>query len=1092
MYFIEFPVSATNMFPLTNSTTGAQNLTEYNMRSRETVATDPSVKYPIGPSYTHSLDDFEIKSSAEGADIPSTAIQIQPGRALVNGHYVELLTPIVIDLAAVNYKASKEGVNILKGPLVIGLVMMYSNYTTLAGSALVENDEGYFEGIRVVIVPETEMRRPVEVPDSTQYTEVNMHLLLGKFLFYGGVVSNVSQNEDKVKILDASRIGDFSSSLSDMYVSKAGLDESHFYVFASRGDDETANWCKAEESLMIWDTNPTLDKDNPHSAIVAHFEYNYDEEDQYGATSLVVPHKQIDGAKDQQGNQVYFADKWFTLPNATFNPNSGGVVNPEYTRRVLHIEEMTNHFYRLPNGKMRKYLDELDADRENLPPIPVGDGTVQPVDIAEVFADVQSYLTEAYQALGPKTTSGTALNLLDSVSGDMLTQASKFDSPILVGVESVADKLSDSGSFTATVTQAISNINNQNYSQAVSMLGSLITASTGFPGSYTLLQRVIVAVNEIKSIEGVDGSVYSTLEAIKAKINTAVENIEHSSSLISSVMTAIETYIQTEVNKRADAITVLTSSVWSPGDYVLVGKDLSMPATASGVYPATMYVVDYGKILTIRYVDVLVKTLNSHDTDYENKLDIVMHTVLPSLAGGVELFSKQLTEDPSGPPPLSTFKYTEYRGAVGTDYFVARYCTDRDSEGNETWYSYFYTPSSTNQQLTYIDPPIQITGGVPLATTESIGGFYNVSDTDELLGQGYVALDENGHLRILDYNYLAYGIEAQQLGQDLSIGSGLDADAIQDNLNEYVNDRICYPNNTQRQNKAATGEDPHIIVLELTLPSTTDPAEIEIRDIGSRSDSYLYVKLLGNPTSAITVSFENCEKLRIDETIPGGVNIVLKNVNLYYNSNVLDRAGSDSETGIQSLKLWYTKYTNTDPDLEVDGMTVTLLSNIENNETLDPWHENGLVNDNHYTYALRSLTFANDGTIIGAGMLVGNQSTSNVDPEGTSIFRASFTLPQSSGLSYPATKMTHQLKITGSFISCYWAESPISKYVVMDTNFSALTQKYVQSSGQTAIGSIAFYTVSSLQDHVIGVADGTTIDCWDLHKPHIFYGGAIE
>lgn len=1092
MYFIEFPVSATNMFPLTNSTTGAQNLTEYNMRSRETVATDPSVKYPIGPSYTHSLDDFEIKSSAEGADIPSTAIQIQPGRALVNGHYVELLTPIVIDLAAVNYKASKEGVNILKGPLAIGLVMMYSNYTTLAGSALVENDEGYFEGIRVVIVPETEMRRPIEVPDSTQYTEVNMHLLLGKFLFYGGVVSNVSQNEDKMKIFDASRIGDISSSLSDMYVSKAGLDESHFYVFASRGNDETANWCKAEESLMIWDTNPTLDKNNPHSAIVAHFEYNYDSEDKYGETSLVVPHKQIDGAKDQQGNRVYFADKRYAIPNATFNPNSGGVVNPAYTQRILHIEDMTNHFYRLPNGRMRKYLDVLDADRADLPPIPVGDGSAEPIDVSEVFADVQSALTAASQALGPRNTSGTAANLLNTAMESLLSQAPKFDYPILSGVQEVASHLGSTGSFTSAINDVINMIGSSRYSQAIAALRSLTTDSDGFPGSYNLLQQSISGINQVKSVEGSGGSVYTILDNAMSKIMFAMDKIDLSSYLLTTVTTAIETYIQTEVNKRADAITVLTSSVWSPGDYVLVGRDMSMAATSSGVYPSTLYVVDYGQVLTIRYVDVLQKTINSHDLDYENKLDLVMHTVLPSLAGGVELASVKLTDDPQGPPPLSTFKYTEYKGAVGTDYFVARYCTDRDSEGNETWYSYFYTPSSTNQQLTYIDPPIQITGGVPLATTESIGGFLNVPDTDELLGQGYVALDENGHLRILDYNYLAYGIEAQQLGQDLSIGSGLDAEAIQDNLNEYVNDRICYPNNTQRQNKAATGEDPHIIILELTLPSTTDPAKIEIRDIGSRSDSYLYVKLLGNPTSAITVSFENCEKLRIDETIPGGVNIVLKNVNLYYNSNVLDRAGSNSETGIQSLKLWYTKYKNTDPDLEVDGMTVTLLSNIENNETLDPWHENGLANDNHYTYALRSLTFANDGTIIGAGMLVGNQSTSNVDPEGTSIFRASFTLPQSSGLSYPATKMTHQLKITGSFISCYWAESPISKYVVMDTNFSALTQKYVQSSGQTAIGSIAFYTVSSLQDHVIGVADGTTIDCWDLHKPHIFYGGAIE
>ena len=1083
MYFIEFPVSATNIFPLSNSHTGAELVTEFNLRSRETVATDPSVKYAIGPSYTHSMDDFSISSSAEGANINSTSIQINPGRALVNGHYVELLEPIVIDLAVVNYKASQEGVNILKGPLAIGLVMMYSDYTTLAGSALVENADGYYEGVRVVIVPELDMKRPIDVPG--EYADVNMHLLLGKFLFYSGTVSSVTQNEDKVKILDASRIGDISSSLSDMYISKAGLDPSHFYVFAGTG-----NWCKAEESLMIWDTTATLRPDNPHSAIVAHFEYTPYTDlisgKPSGTTELVVPHKQIDGATNSHGEPVYFADKRYAIPNATFDENSGGVVSPEYTKRVRHIEDMTNHFYRLPNGKMRAYIPSLDSDRSQLPPIPVGDGSATPIDVDEVFADINSALTEAAQLLGTPSDSGTASwyiakarETMSDVSSDLAHVNDDLASTQLL--------VASGGAFDVAVGNAINAIDAQRYTEAKDVLANLTSdTSTGFPKASSDLTTAITKISAISS-DVTDSNGY--LSDASAKIASAYSQVGTAINLLASVNDAIENYIQLEVNKRADAITVLTSSMWSPGDYVLVGQDQSVGVTEAGVYPSTMYVVNYGKILTIRYVSKITRTLVTTDPDYQNKRDLLIHEVPLVLAGGVELDSVTLSEDPHGTPPLSTFNYTNYRGAVGTDYFVARY-SYRDTDDNEYWTMYFYTPSSTLQQLSYIDDPILITGGVPFATENTVGGFYAVSS--DKLGNGYVTIDDEGHLRVVDYNYLALGIEAQQLGQDITIGSGMDIKSIKDDLANYVNDRICYPNNVQRLNKETIGEDPHIIVLTLELPNTTDTSVVTIHDIGSRSGSSLYVKITGNPTSATTLVFQNCDKLRIDDDIPGGLNILLDNVNLYYSANVLNRIGTTEGTGITNLSLWYERYSATDPDLDIDGMTVTLLSNIENNETLDPWHQDTLVNDNHYTYALRSVTFASDGSIIGAGMLVGNQSTSNIDPEGKSIFRSSFTLPQSSGLAYPATKMTHQLKITGSFISCYWAESPINKYVVMDTNFSALTQKYIMTSTDIVGGSIAFYTDASLQDHIIGVADGETIDCWDLNQPHIFYGGAIE
>ena len=44
MNFKRFSVGTTNIFPIANSTAGGQLLTEYNLRSRESVNTNQSVK----------------------------------------------------------------------------------------------------------------------------------------------------------------------------------------------------------------------------------------------------------------------------------------------------------------------------------------------------------------------------------------------------------------------------------------------------------------------------------------------------------------------------------------------------------------------------------------------------------------------------------------------------------------------------------------------------------------------------------------------------------------------------------------------------------------------------------------------------------------------------------------------------------------------------------------------------------------------------------------------------------------------------------------------------------------------------------------
>ena len=179
MKFIKFPVSSTNIFPLANSTAGGQLLSEWNLRSRETVGTHSSVQYDIGPSYTHGLEDFKITQSVDnvGALVSSTEILISEGKAIVNGHFIQSLTPIQIDMAEANVQRQLRNESPLKGQLSIGLIALYSTEATMAGAMVPEQKDSdddstaMYYGVQVVILPPDEMKLPKDVP--TQQDEVN-------------------------------------------------------------------------------------------------------------------------------------------------------------------------------------------------------------------------------------------------------------------------------------------------------------------------------------------------------------------------------------------------------------------------------------------------------------------------------------------------------------------------------------------------------------------------------------------------------------------------------------------------------------------------------------------------------------------------------------------------------------------------------------------------------------------------------------------------------------------------------------------------------------------------------------------------------
>ena len=1089
MNFVAFPVGATNIFPLANSSEGGQLLSEFNMRSRESVATDSSVKYFIGPSFTHSLDDFAVYSQRDGHDvtISNTVIQVQPGRALVNGHFVELLTPINIDLNEANAVANREGIPALKGKLAVGLRMAYNTYQTLAGSALVENKDNYYDGIQVVVVPVDAVKLPKDVPGDTEFTKVNMHLLLATFTFRNGTVSAVTQNEAKIQSLSAERVGGISNILSDTFVSKAGLDPYKLYVFAGKSSDGQTidgrdTWCNATDSLVVWDKNPSISSTSPSNE--ASFEYDSIRDE----TVLVAAHKQIDGGMvDTHGTPVYFQDKRIPLPAADFGGN-GGVVTKAYTNRIIAIKEKMDALYNLPNGKMRQYIAVLTS-RDDLPTIPVSEDIRWPYSDSEyklslsqlkaAIAEIRSSLSQLEESIPDmidNQISGSINNYIDQNS--TITNLSSSIQDIQSRLSAIEGTLSDMSSDTPTEALVL----------------RLQAIETELSDPQTGIRKQISDINtELATIEtDVNRTIDNKIANINQNIANQFNQISEALQIqFDSLSNNLYTYIDTQIKTAIDDHSVMTKWTWRLGDYILVGEDHTVNSTVDGRYPSTMYIVGPGKVTSIK---LLVNTNNNpikvtadlhpSDASYQSNKDTYFRKTPKALAGGVELDASEITSESDLNPSLWNIGSDQYKGQPGTDYFVARMKTETESEGQviEHWTSYFYVVSTVDTTYSYVGP-VLITGGVPLATDTSVGGFVNVPANT--YGGGYITMDENGHLRLIDYELLLTGVLAYQLGQDYSEGSGLSLTELQNILDNNINERVCFPNAVQIQNATEAEVDPYVIHLYLELPE--EAGSITIHDIGSRYGSSLYLHIKGSATSATIINIYNCDKLRIDNNIEGAPSIYLDNVHLYYDAEVMDTVAN-----MRNLTLWYQRYYDTDPLIQVDGMTVSLVGRLESSDGIDPW-DSIYANDNHYMYGLRSLTFGSDGSIINIGLVVGDSTTANID-EGISAFVSDFTLPQSMGLNYPPSCMTHRIKVTGTFVSHYWVPSE-SAYMMKSTEFSALTQKYDPiTRTDSAKGTIAFYTNAQYLSHINGLDTSVsqTVDCWDMNTPNFFIGGVVE
>lgn len=521
-----------------------------------------------------------------------------------------------------------------------------------------------------------------------------------------------------------------------------------------------------------------------------------------------------------------------------------------------------------------------------------------------------------------------------------------------------------------------------------------------------------------------------------------------------------------ELNKVEDLPYLDTS--WSAGDYVLVAKDRTVLNSLNDALqltpPSTLYVVLPGIVTEINAAVTGTRPSGTRLDVAYYELGSPMPEGAPSDAG----------QNPARWLGWWDLMSTKYRGVVDEDYFELII-----TNGSAFPTHHYYTVKTTDGIKTYSDP-IQLTGQYPFATESLTGGFLNVPSS--YVDGGYVYLDDYGHLRLMDYALLRSGTLAYQLGADYTVEAGLTLDEVQALVDEYVNERVAFPTLEQ-----AVSTNPNVITVTINLPadSAEEQGTLNISGLDSRFNTAVHIKIYGKATRYTTVNISDCEKVRVS-LVEGTPKINLYRCGLYYDAYTLSVLNT-----ITDLSLWYEKYEDTDPNLLVDGMTVRAIadasayanSQVNYNVVSSEYWTAESPNDNHYMVALQSVSFGSDGTITGFGVLVRNDSTSNV-VEGRQIIREEFTMPQGPDLQYPTNRLLQPVKITGRFVSAYPVQSP-EGYMVQETDFSLSTSYMINQT--TVNGEIAFLVNS----YVLAATPNTTIDVWDTTSFHHFEGTTL-
>lgn len=971
MHFITFPVASTNIFPLVNSKQGGQLITEFNMKSREMVMTDPKIKYAVGPSFIHSMDDFAITllSDSDVADydatipyfkgdyrrygndtyiclvdittpepfnadhwsktvISTSIIQIGAGRAVINGHYVEALEPMTIDLNLANAELRRNSQEPLYGNLSIGIKSYFSTENTMAGAMLVENTDNMYVGVQIIIAKTSDFKVPGDEGccELSEQGNATADIKLADFTFVNGSVSpySILPNKDATRYIASERIYDFDNILDDKYVTSENLTDRMFYTFSG----VKKGWCDSTDSIMSWDAHSEQNW-KPYSQETMPDEWREKQYPLYWANTteavftkdaddnvkFIIPHKQPDGeiTNDSDTPLMYYP-KVLSFPTASYSNDTSGIVTKEYTQRIKEISSVINTYKQFTNGKQIMYFDSIYKDE----------------------------------------------------SGRILTS----------GIP-LSDRNAD--------------------------------AETEFP-------------------------------------------------------------------------TDLTN--YNVGDYILVREDYTV-ATAGdeGIAPSTMYVVLPGGVTSVLPTDMTTTKPNG-----------VRLGNVQSLWEGDEEPAPTTTK-PDATELLDMFAYTSYRGTTD-DYFEIVYHNIDDTVQT----SYYYPVGAAGAKSW--SNAILLTGGIPLATSEQIGGFYNASTDSMYEDAGYVYLDDTGHLRLRDYALLRTGALAYQLGADFTVPTNSTLEYIQAYLDDGVNARVAF------KSQAVLTSTPTMINVNIPLPE--EAGIINIYNIDSRFDTGVYLHFttddLQKDYSNVVINISDCEKIRIDNSITTWTNGPVINIFrscLYYDAELINYIricdpnnvkrtallpSYNNFTGFDNLSLWYSRFSSSDPDLIVNGMEISQPNVAMATEEISFWDE-AISGDNHYSYALRSITLSGSGEIIGCSLYVSNGSTPDTPTDVTAtkhtIIGGDFVIPQGSALNYPVACINRPIIVTGSFTSAYMADNDVD-WIVTDTNFTAMSGIYSVETG-VENGSIAFnsstYLVPATYTHM------RSLGSWATETYHIFYGG---
>lgn len=1181
MNFAPFAVATTNIFPCANSTAGAQLLSEFNLRSRESVATHESVKYMIGPSYVHSQDDFKVSvlSDSLGVQLGNTVFVINEGKGVINGHFVESLAPIQIDLAVANQYLEEHHKPALKGKLKVGLRVMYSTEATMAGAMLKENAK-YYEGIHVVVLPEAEFKLPTDVPGMGQEQQVTAHIWLADLSFVNGRISSrsIQQNAHKCEMLPASRISNVDEVLSGEFLKRPNLDAGKIYVYSgkvSQTGTYKPGWCAAQSALMMWDQDCELYELQEGERVEDYKNRSAEFVEDKGKVKLVIPHMQVDGGMtDTLGKTKIYKDKVLDIPVADYASGSAGTVDKSYTDHIKALGMDIRNLYHGQYGKQRAYIDVLD-DITKLPEVndtwEIGDyilvgqdntqlaetstsrapsvlyvvvpGPVKkykPVDkkpegarldfvefgsddefdeslfgneeeyknffdLGRAWDDPNRHLDEGWNyrgVVGEDYFTATRDAVIPSLASSKTEKYQWYRSSKVVkpgnrieiatdGYSSESDTEEQSGSL--HVYQADQVRNRCKLSAAIQFADtdSPVKANCYYiqyhvKGRATKNGRVAarISLNNDKdalidfplvpsshklsesdwtqichygfeSASGVEGEEFTGLElSFKEYQNEADPKDKQDLNLyidnVVVVLGNVDDELVTAYTKRVEAANV------SPVPNILTV--LRSAIRVGMLAPSTIASILQGTLNPDQISDV-AKTLLEHVRDKFSKDDWLDG---PSSQPEVSYDPDEIL---SGLPGQMTAKLKELDSLDGAGYFL-------ESPG----VCQYYAVSETGDRG--YGPAVWLTGEAGFASESAIGGFLNVPETYQ--DGGYVRLNENGNLVLNDYALLRSGLLAYQLGEDFETTPGGAATNIQTELNEYVNQRIVFPNAKHIQ----TAENVNVIHVTLNLSPEETANVINVYDLDSRFNTAVYLHIRGSADGLTSVNISDCAKLRLEIEEECKCNVNIARCNLYYDAAVLSRLDY-----IADITLWYERFSDSDEWLQVTGRTVTQIAGPIgwNQESFSD--SSSTENDIHYLYALKGLTFSSSGTIVGVDLAIKNEFTDVSEEDNEYLHVAKFRIPQANGFTYPESRLSNKIKISGHFVSVPAVTEEDTKLSIIETDFVAVTGKYAQNIGDNSLnGSISFLTKVRTLSNVSGMGYADQIAGWASGDYHIFHG----